>query len=98
MKRPKDAVKWCVRKVRGGGPVWTATKRWRRLVTKMASTPLLPLLFLQEWIKVYAGSGKLLNPFLPWAVAATVLWVFADYITDVLSDMADAAQEATDDS
>lgn len=80
---------------------WKETaSRCRTLIGELTGTPLFPLLFIQKYAETGAKTGDWLNVFLPWSIAATVLWVGVFYLKNpevFVEEVAETAEEITDE-
>jgi len=72
-------------------------QRARKLTTKIAASPVLPLLGYTKFIETLIAGGPTLR-WLGYAVFATGVWVFADDLRRRAKDVTDAAQDAVDDA
>lgn len=71
-------------------------KRAKQLITKLAASPLLPVLGITKVVETVVAGG----PTVSWSayvVLATVIYVFADDIQRRAEDIGEVAQEAADD-
>ncbi|WP_436933678.1 hypothetical protein [Halovenus marina] len=74
----------------------TARQRIRSLSRKLTSSPTLPLLGWTKAVETIVATG----PTRRWAAYAglvTLLWVYADQLSEAADGVSDAVEEATDD-
>lgn len=72
-------------------------RRARQLITKLAASPLLPVLGITKVVETVVASG----PTVAWsayAVLATAIYVFADEIQRRAEDLGEAAQDAVEEA
>jgi len=72
-------------------------KRARKLTTKIASSPVLPLLGFTKFIETLIAGGPTLR-WLAYSIIVTAIWVFADDLRRRAEDVTEAAQDAVDEA
>lgn len=70
--------------------------RARQLTTKFLSSPLLPVLGWTKVVESVVASGPVHN-WVVYAVAVTVLWIFADTIQEWSDQVTDQVEDEYDD-
>lgn len=67
-------------------------RRAKRLLTKFASSPVLPVLGWTKVAETVVAGGPMLN-WIGYSVLVTVVWVFADEIREAADGFDDATTE-----
>lgn len=72
-------------------------QRVRRLSTKLASSPVLPVLGYTKTVESFVVGGPT-PKWLAYSLLVTLVWVFADDLRRRADDLADGVQDAVDDA
>jgi len=72
-------------------------KRVKQLSTKLASSPVLPVLGYTKVAETVVAGGPTLN-WLAYSLAVTLVWISADDIQRSAESLGEAAQDAVDDT